>query len=422
MKQKNDPAQAINDNKPVDQKKLILRFAAFVIALSVGVAAVIIGISSANRLEEGLQTVEAELDKDLPLFQSGISFRHWFSGSSQEIRLGLKELNGAYSDALKDAHRLLDPEQLYEGWVNLATLNQNQGREIVVSAELYGILRQADDFTRRGTVYNVFAGALYAEWESLRYQLEPADTDPASDPEEARRLELLTAATRDLSNFSLEFLDDARCALRFTVSQSYLKLLDELELNEAPILDLNVLYDAFKLQLTAERLRQRGYDRGYLSTESGLTLTLSAYRDGGSYALYGPGETEALPAAGRPVTGGSCAAFLRAFALEDEAGYYSVTRAGESLLRHPWLPADGDYREVLLSALVVGEGKSLPETCYACLSLYAADSPAAAKEAAGALNGFETALLLREAPKTVFVTDEAILPDTANGYAAEPIS
>lgn len=422
MKRKNELTQQIEDNKPLDKKKVIPRFIAFAFFLVLGVVCVIIGMNSYDKRETGLQIIEAPADKDVPLYQVGVSFQHRFEGSSRDIKLGVNTLTELYSGALKDAFRLLDAETEYEGWSNLATLNQNRGREVVVPKALYEALRQAETMTRQGQVYNLFAGALYAEWESLRYQLEPAETDPATDPAEAERLERLASATSDLSNFSLEFLDDAACKLRFTVSQDYLDLLAELELSEVPILDFNVLKDAFKLQMTADRLEARGYDRGFLATESGLTLALSAYTDGGDYALFGPNEGQAALAAGCSVTPGSAAAQLRAFDVAEEPGYYALELEGETLLRHPWLPADGSYREVLYAALTVGKGKSLPETCYACLTLFAAETAAEAKAAAPALSGFDTALLLREAPQTVFVTTPELLPCRENGYETEPLS
>lgn len=420
MKRNLNTSPSLADNQPQDRKKLILRFAAFAVFLVIAVVAVTVGVSNLNRVEEGLQTIEASLDKEVPLYQSGVSFRHWFSGSSSAIRLGVKELTELYSASLKDVYRLLDPENSYESWTNLATVNQNRGREITVPRELYELLRQADALTRRGGAYNLYAGAFYAEWESLRYQLEPEASDPLNDPEEAERLRRLAEASAELSNFSLEFLDDAGCSLRFTVSEGYLALLRELELTEAPILDLNLLEDAFKLQLTAERLEQRGYDCGYLSTDSGLTLALSACPEGGSYALYGAGEGKPLPAAWCPMLPGSSAAFLRAFALEDEAGYYSLERDGAEILRHPWLPADGQDRQLLEAALVRGAQKSLPETCYACLQLYSADSLDRAGALLAELPGFDAALLLRQTPDTVYIRG-AVEAVGENGYHSEPI-
>ena len=416
MKRKNELTQAIEDNKPLELKKLLPRLIAFLVALALAVTFITIGLSRMGRLEEGLQTIEALEDEAVPRYQLGVSFQHWFSGSSKEIRLAVAELRDLYAGALKDAFRMLDPENLYEGWANLATLNQNLGREVKVSRELYEVLREADRLTRQGRVYNLYGGVLYSEWEGLLYQLEPEPFDPCNDPEEAARLERLTAATRELSNFSLEFLNDETCTLRFTVDLAYLDLLEELELADVPILDLNVLRDAFKLQLVAARLEARGYDRGFLSDDSGLTLTLSGYADGGDYCFYGEKEGEAVPAAACPVTAGSCCVQLRAFGLREEPGYYALEQGGQTLLRHPWLPADGVYREVLLGAFLVSGDLSLPEACYACLALYACDTAEEAEALVRSVSG-KAALLLREDPLTVRSTDDALRPAEDSGFS-----
>lgn len=415
-----DLRELIEDNKPLDRKKTIFRFTAFLIFFALAITFITIGVTSAGRRTEGLQLIEAEADKDVLRYQLGVSFQHWFTGSSSDIRLGVRELGEIYSSALKDAFRMLDARERYEDWANLATLNQSLGREVTLNKPLYGVLRDAARRTAAGEGYSLFAGALCAEWEGLRYALDPAPADPLNDPAEAERLEKLRAATSDLSNFSLEFLDDAACTVRFTVDRDYLELLAELELEDAPILDLNVLTEAYKLQLVAERLEDRGYDRGFLLTDSGLMLALSGYTDGGVFRLYGLDEKGAVPAAELPIQPGSCTVQLRAFGTKDEPGYYALEGGGARYFRHPWLPADGEYRNALLTALVSGKGLSAPDACCACLRLLACDSAAEAKTLAASLPG-SAALLLTEAPQTIYSSDEALaaLPDS--GFVTAPL-
>lgn len=413
MKRKNNLSRQLRD-EPINKKKLTLRLVLFVIFLGLAGFFIYRGITSlGQRRTEGLQVIEAEQDKEIPYYQLGVSFRHWFSGSSSSIKMAVGELNKLYAETLKDAYCALDPVNEYPGRTNLATVNQNLGREISVPRNLYEALKEADAMTRSGTVYNVYAGAFYGEWEDLRYLLDPLERDPVHDPEEAERLERLGAATAELSNFSLEFLDDETCRLRFTVDQSYLDLLAELELSELPILDFNVLRDAWKLELVAERLEARGYDRGYLTTDTGLTLALSGYTDGGDYCFFGQQEGFAVPAATLAIQPGSRAAQLRAFGLVDEAGYYVLEGEDGDCLRHPWLPADGRFRELVLSCFASGTEK-LPALCLDCLRLYACDTEAEAKTLAASLPA--CALLLRSAPQTVWISDPALLPAAAYGY------
>jgi hypothetical protein len=420
-KRKNEVTRAIEENKPIDKKKLILRLAAFTIFLAVAVIFITVGVNSMGRQEAGLQEITAAEDENVPLYQAGIAFQHYFSGSSSAIKMGVRELGELYGSALKDVYRLLDPVNTYDNGANIATLNQNLGREVFVSRELYDVLADAVRYTERGEGYSVFSGALCAEWETLRYLLEPAEFDPARDPDEAARLERLTAATRELSNFRLEFLDDETCKLRFTVDQSYLELLEELELTDAPILDLNALRDAYKLQLVAARLEAKGYDRGFLSSESGVTLALSAYEDGGDFCFYSLLGDAIAPAAVCPVTPGACAVQLRAFAFPEEVGYYAVEAEGETLLRHPWLPADGVFRELLLTGFVTGEKLTAPEACYACLRLFGCDTEAEVLALAKELPG-KAGFLFRDEPESVYLTDAALTPRTDCGFTSKTVS
>lgn len=419
MRRKNLPNEQIEANKPLDRKKVLPRLIVSLIFFVIALTAIAIGLMNMGRQSEGLQEIEAAVDKDVPYYELGVSFQHYFTGSSGEIRREVNELGALYSNSLKDAYRLFNAEEEYEGFVNLATVNENRGREITVPRELYAALKRADALTRApGSVYNVYAGVLYSEWEALRYLLDPVPADPANESWEALRLERLAAATAELRNFSLEFLDDEACRLRFTVDQSYLALLEELEF-EGAILDLNLLTDAFKLRLVADRVEARGYDRGFLSAESGLTLSLSAYKDGGDYCFYGQKGDEAVPAASRPLERGSCAAQLRAFATREEPGHYAVEQGSGVLLRHPWLPADGQFREQLLSCCVFGSAEHPEETVLAALALHACDSREELMRQAAALP--LCALLLREEPETVYLTDASIRAEAEYGYSAKQI-
>lgn len=420
MSRQDDLRELINDNKPVDKKKVIIRLVAFLIFAALGVTFITLGVSNIGRRDEGLQEITAAPDAEVAYYQLGVSFQYYLSGSSGEIRLAARELEDLYGASLKDAWRLLDPVNTYEGFDNLATLNRSLGREVAVSPELYEVLADALERTDRGEGYSLFAGALMAEWETLRFALDPTEFDPANDPEEAERLARLAAATAERSNFSLELLDAESCRVRFTVDQGYLDLLEELELTESPILDLNVLREAWRLQLTANRLEARGYHRGYLLSEDGIFLALSEYADGGDFCLYGlKGEAETA-AALRPLRAGTCAVQLRAFGLGGEPGYYAVEGAGETLLRHPWLPADGSFRELLLAAFVVGEGLTAPDTCYACLRFWACDTEAELFALAKS-SPLSVALLLREDPAAVWTDAADVSPVTENGFTVKPI-
>lgn len=420
-KRKSEPTEQISDNKPLDKKKLIPRLVAFLIFFALSVTFITIGVTRLGHKDEGLQEITAEQDPELPMYQLGVRFQHYFSGSSNEIKMAAGKLGTAYAGALKDLYRMLNARTEFEGWNNLATLSRNPGQEFTLSRELFDVLVDADRRTRAGEGFNLYAGAFYAEWESIRYLLTPQERDPLADPDEAARLEALAKASSDLSAFSLEIVDISACRVRFNVREDYLDLLRRLELEDAPILDLNVLADAYKLQLLAKRMEEAGYHNGYLTTDSGITLALSGYKAGGDYAFVGLYESRPATAASRPVKAGSCAVQLRAFASgEDEPGYYGLEQDGALRLRHPFLPADGVYRELLLSCFVYAEGKSPTDTVLAALKLLMQDDEASVMAQAKADPAYEAALILRSEPMTVY-TDAAMEPGPDYGFSVKPL-
>ncbi|MBQ1371739.1 MAG: FAD:protein FMN transferase [Oscillospiraceae bacterium] len=417
------PAVPVNPPlEPPSREKRIRRRIVYVILVCVVFAALFMTYKTAIQITPGLYEIESIQDSNVPRYQLGVTLKHYFSGTSLQIRFSIKTLKDRYSDALKDAYRLLDATTVYKDRVNLASINQNQDQELQVPKELYELLQQADSLTRQGRGYSLYAGALYAEWEDLRYLVEPEQADPTRDPDEAARLERLRAATADLSNFSLDFLDDDACKLRFHVEPSYLKLLEELELSDAPILSLNVLEDAYKLQLVAKRLEEDQFHCGVLYTDDGLALALSDFDQPATYTLYGLTEKGTQAAAICSVSAGSAGVSLRNFSLEGEEGYYSVEEDGRTLWRSPWLPADGQYRNVLRAGLICSKSKSLAETvCYA-MELSSADSPVELKNLAEAQKDFESALLLEESPQTVYSDAGELQVNEQAGFELAPFS
>ena len=206
----------------VSKKHLGLRIAAFVLAFLAALTAFSLALTGIGRKEEGYYQIEANPDEEAFLYASGVAFVYQFQGSSSDIRSALNELKNYYSVALKRAYILLDPVNTYEGYVNLATLNQHIGEDLEVSEELYNVLTDAARRTAAGEGYSMFAGAVYSEWNSILMLDDPERFDPVNDPEEARRLERLGAMADREDLFSLEIVDEIRHIIRLNVAEEYL--------------------------------------------------------------------------------------------------------------------------------------------------------------------------------------------------------
>jgi len=383
----------------LSEKHLPLRTIAFVVAFVVAVGAFAAGISALGRKQEGYHVITPLPDETAPLYGSGVSFTCYLRGSSAEIKQATNALRRDYSAALKRAYILLDAEHTYEGYVNLASLNAVPGETLAVDPALAAVLRDAyartlsgqeaepavsltgsllEEQRRFGTGYNLFAGPLCAEWNSILMLEEPQPFDPLCDAAETERLARLGAAVSNPAGFSFTVVDEAAGTVRFTVPDTLPALLRELEL-DAPLLDLNLLHDAYELRLIADTLRAQGYGEGYLTTDSGLTLNLSA-QGSGAYCLYGFDGADVTPAATAAVTVGSAFSQFRSFPYgEREYGFYTVEADGHIVARHPYLSSMENPPALLASSCVIDGSGDVVGACHRNILLWrAADRDALA--------------------------------------------
>lgn len=333
----------------VSAKNTKLRLILFLLAFAVAVGAFAYGFSRLGHKDPGYYTIQADPAEEAVNYASGIALCYHFTGSSEEIKEEMGNVTRIYSEALLRGYKLLDTENTYEGVCNLAKLNQTFGQEVQVSEELSAILRDAWEKTRDGKGYHLFAGSLNREWESILILSDPLEFDPANNPETAERIRALAEKTADLSQFDLRETGENTWAV--TVSPDYLAFLDAGEYNPV-ILDAGALRDAYLLTILRDALENAGYGDGYLTAESGLTVSLSR-QDSGEYCLYGQddsGKTAKL--AYLPAGGGSVCSELRNFPLEKgEFRYYSV---GSDIHRSPnYILATGGHNPVLQSLCVV---------------------------------------------------------------------
>ena len=399
----------------INTSHLRLRTVLFIVAVVIAVGAFAIGVTKLTRKAPGYHRIEIT-DQEALRWSSAVDFEYLFEGSGAVIRAQSKELQGIYAEALGWAEKLLDPEERYPGYANVATLNQCMGQDVTVSGELFDVLLDAWMRTQAGEGYSMFAGPLWAEWSSLLLLEDPGDFDPAVDAVEAERLERLAAAVNDPSNFRFQIVDSQEHIVRFGVSEELMALMEELELN-CPILDLNLLHDAYLLQLIAARVESYGYSNGYLTTSAGLTLTLSGKSDGG-LRLFGLAEGKAIPAAQTPLQSGTAYGVARAFPLPEETyWYYSVETEGETLYRHPYFAPDGTSPQTVRSACVLAD--NAPEAMYQAILLMQSEAPEAfaaalALPAVYTLHDEKTAFLNAAAAK-LFETEDY-------GWQLQPIA
>ena len=337
----------------VSSKHVKLRLILTILFFLIAVAAFTVGVLSIGRKYPGHQTIEAKTDAEALLYNKAVGFRYYLDGSSNQIKRGINALTEVYTPLLSAAYKELDHQNTYTGVIGLATINRNMGTELVVSSRLYDILKDAYARTLEKKGFNMFAGALYKEWESILILEDPQDFDPSNSAFQAQRIAAIAAMVNDLDNFKLEFVNDEIHSVRLTVSQKYLDFCRENEI-DAPVLDLNILRDAYRLDMIAQGLSEAGYTDGYLYTAEGLVLNMSSRVLG--YDLYTLEGTTETVYASIQVGGPFGANTLTAFGMGSSYSYRTTNPV--YYRSRNFNVQTGDFSNIILSVTVIGNGIS----------------------------------------------------------------
>lgn len=403
---------------PEERKKKRIRTIALILAVAAFLSLSAFALSRIVRKVPGYYAVDAEADADCPLYAGGVSFTYYFSGSSEEIRSAQMELKTLYSSALKRIYKLLDPENEYEGFKNIAYINAHRGEDIELDPDLYAILADAVKHTEAGE-FNLFGGALYTEWQQIRVLNDRESFDPAVNEPEAERLAGIAAACTNEANFSLRLVDPIKHIVNFTVSAEYERFESDYEVKPSA-LDLGWLRYAYMLDHLRDQLVRAGYDRGYLIAPDGLTLTLAGLEDDGQYVISTLIGEEPKECVGLPMAAGSACAVYRAFDYEDAKEYYRISSEDRVLYRHPhFSEGTGEVYDALFSAAALDKNGSLVSACIAANRLFSFEDLSAAAAAAKELASDDMliAYIPQEQPSVLFIDAADAASVTAlNGF------
>ena len=391
----------------VSTKHLPLRIAAFAIAVIAAVGFITYGIVMIGHKSEGYETVEPDAIDSTVIYSGNLQLNYYFTGNSDEIKHKLNELKNRYGIVINRAYKLLDSRTEYDDFNNIHTINTSIGTAVKVIPELYDVLYDAYAKTLEQKGFNMFAGALYREWNSILVLDEPLEYDPLNNENEAERIKEISARVNDLNNFELIFDKDAQ-TVKLVVSGNYKAFVNEYELADAPIIDLNLLYDAYELKIISESLEKDGFDNGYFTSTNGLSLSLSAHDNEAVYDfLYVDDGTLSSAANAKMTKGSAMSRFRTNTASEKEYFYYTVEKDGKTYLRNPFITADGEFNDVILSSYTLSDTRSVVDVCYANIVLHAKKTAADAAAEAENMSGICVAYILQADEKPVLYTNKA---------------
>ena len=354
-------------------KRNIVRLVVFVLAL----AAAIYFITNAVRMmiekEPGWYEIEAEVDKDVPYYSSGVEFKYELKGSGGDNAALYKSVKTSYESSLKAVYKLTDAERTYDGVVNVASINARPGERVEVGEALFAIL--SDAIERAGNGYLPLDGVFAHMRDLLVYSESAAEVDPAVDSDFAAMLveysEIFFGLETELSpsdllNPILSETDDGGRRLvgrgsqitlypetrevKLEVSSKLTEFLGKYEMDGCPILDLDTLRRAYILDAVARDIERQGFSDGYLMSDDGLTVLLSGMDESEIclFSLVGEDGDQSAVSATYRESGGGAFASLRVFALyEGESGFYTLSPDGGTIFRHKYMRDFNDGGAVL---------------------------------------------------------------------------
>ncbi len=339
------------------KRKKITRIVFFVLALVVAVTAFTVGVMSLTRRDSGYYDIDFTTEGNAVLYASGLHLTYYAEGSSSEIRLTTNAVQKSYTEYALNAFKLLDARSTYEGITNIASINASPGVMVKVSPLLFETLWDA--YGRTNDSYSIFAGALHTQWEILRYLDDPESFDPLNDPDKRALMQKHAEWIHTPGAFDLEF-DRENSSVKLVLSHEYLAWAQENEV-DLPVLDLNVLHDAYLMQAIVKGMREAGYTAGFLRSDSGLYVYMEGLSQRPSFAITGLiGNMETIAAA---LENKAPVAFLRFTAFAPAGtryGYYMIEQGGQRFYRHLYPSLEsGDYRNRLMSLFLAGSADDL---------------------------------------------------------------
>lgn len=370
----------------VSDKHIVLRVILTAIFFVVAVVAFTVGITNIGKKTSGYQLIEGKTDAEALTYNNAVHYKYWFEGSSNQIKRSVRGLETEYTPILSAAYKQLDHQNTYTGNVSIGTINQNLGKEVSVSPELYAILQDAYGKTLEKKGFNMFAGALYDAWHSILILEDPEEFDPLFSEYQAQRISAIAETVNNLDNFKLEFLPDN--TVRFSLSDEYQAFCTQYEI-EAYALDLNILKDAYMLQWIGTSLVDKGFRYGYLFTEEGIVLNTSdrGSLDYGMYTLERDSKGELVERSYATISldGMFSATTLTAWGMGSDYGYTMETDQGTVLRSEHFNVATGEQNDAALSLTVINPDLDLVDTVYQAIQANNLDSEKAIEAASKAL-------------------------------------
>jgi hypothetical protein len=229
----------VKDGSFFSDKKNVVRLILFLIAFLTAVFFIAYGIYNMTNKKPGVHVIEAEYDYEVPVYSLGFTFEYTFEGSSNSIKETTVELKNCYSSSLRWIYKLLDADNIYGSLKNVAFINENAGKDVSVSDELYAILSDAWGKTQESEGYSVLSGPIRHFREMLVYGYDPEERDPIND-ETIKAILFKCEEMIYSGKAGALYFDEDKKTVRLEIDPAFSEFLDQNGV-ECPVLDLYLL-------------------------------------------------------------------------------------------------------------------------------------------------------------------------------------
>jgi len=309
----------------LSEKNIKPRLILLVVCLAIAAAALFTGVRELLKVEPGWQEIQISSKK--PNCSSEFVLMYDFSDYGGTAAAASRELTNVYTEAAEKAFLIFSPDVEDLAVQNLWQVNRHINEPVAVDPVLYEAFRQIRQAENR----NLYLAPAYVEYNRIflcENQEEAAGYDPAFNEELRAYLAELGTFASDPAHIDLELLGENRICLK--VSQEYLAFIQEYELET--LVDFGWMKNAFIADYLAQRLTEKGYTSGYLTSFDGFTRNLDPR--GNAYSInffHREGTQISMP--GRiGYTGPMSIVSLRDFPLSDQDRWHYYTYGSGSIV------------------------------------------------------------------------------------------
>ncbi len=272
-----------------------------------------------------------------------------------------------YTEACRDAFCIFSVHQAYDDVKNLYNVNQQIGEAVEVDPALY----QAFELLEQADSRLLFAAPFYREYGNLfgcEVDGEAALCDPRKDPEVGAYFDELAVFTASSEHIRLELLGNY--TVRLVISDTYRAFADENGIET--FVDFYWSLNAFAVDYIAERLIEKGYTHGSISSYDGFVRAMDRREENYSYHLYAKVDGVMYDAARMDYAEPRSVVCLRAYRLYERDRFYYTYANGD--VCHPYVDvADGRCKNALDGLVAYAKEQSCAEILLAMLPTYVSD-------------------------------------------------